>query len=319
MINVAQIINTYLGLTLDRSAEDSEIDALLDYLQPAERHETYRPFTHLYVFGDSLSDIGTTFRLTQEALGQGLPPAPPYYTGRLSDGPVWVDYLVRLLKLSNSCQTNFAVAGATTSDANTFPIDTIVLPGLTQQLKAFIKSLDHQEADPEALYIIWAGANDYLGGVVTNPAGPIENLTGAVKLLFDCGARQIMVVNLPDLGNLPGPRKDSQVSVALNALTTAHNAGLSAAIEALRQDIRSDAVDIMLFDVNSLCKQVLNEPDKFDFTNVTDAEMEKVSKFEGYADRFFFWDNVHPTTVAHLTLAKVAVALLAPKMATLAR
>jgi len=66
-------------------------------------------------------------------------------------------------------------------------------------------------------------------------------------------------------------------------------------------------------DVNSLMEQVLAEPEKFGFTNVTDAEMIELAEFQGFTDKFFFWDAVHPTTIAHLMLAKGAVSLLAVK------
>ena len=51
-----------------------------------------RPFTNLYVFGDSLSDSGNDF-----ASGEG-PPSPPYFGGRFSDGPaVYREAILRLV------------------------------------------------------------------------------------------------------------------------------------------------------------------------------------------------------------------------------
>src|SRR5438552_1130863 len=43
-------------------------------------------FTHIYVFGDSLSDAGNVYTLTFHTY-----PAPPYWSGRFSSGPVWVE------------------------------------------------------------------------------------------------------------------------------------------------------------------------------------------------------------------------------------
>lgn len=314
MINSFQFINPYLDPDVNTASENFQTDAFLDYFHSNEQHRSYRRFTQLFVFGDSLSDAGNTFALTKKKLRQGLPPTPPYWLGRFSNGPIWVEYLTRFLNLPSHCHTNFAVSGATTGDANTFLIQSCGLPGLKQQLDAFITSLKGESADGEALYILWAGANDYLVNNVTNPTVPIANLMNAVNLLLTVGAQQIMVVNLPDLGNLPKLRKNSRVSSALNALTTAHNAGLAGAIEALCQEISSDTVNIILFDVNSLVKQIFTQPDKFGFTNVLDAEMVRVAKFEGYTERFLFWDVIHPTTFTHLTFAKMATSLLIPKM-----
>jgi phospholipase/lecithinase/hemolysin len=314
MLNNLQMINTRLDREINKTSEDTFVNAFLDYLNPSEQYGQYRPFSQLFVFGDSLSDTCNTFKRTKEALGQGLPPAPPYFSRRFSDGPVWVEYLAHFLKLSHSCHTNFAVSGATTGDANTFPLDTVRLPGLKQQLEAFIQSLNNAEADRDALYVLWAGANDYLAGGVTDPTEPIANLTNAVKVLLDVGARQIMVANLPDLGSLPGTRK-LRLSKGLHALSVAHNTGLAASLKTLHQKFHSDAVEIILFDVDALTKQMWTEPSEFGFTNVTDSALARVAKFEGYGDNFFFWDNIHPTTIVHLTLAKTAVSQLIPKLA----
>ena len=44
------------------------------------------PFSHIVIFGDSLSDTGNYFRLSG-----GSPPAP-YAGGRFCNGPLWVEY-----------------------------------------------------------------------------------------------------------------------------------------------------------------------------------------------------------------------------------
>jgi phospholipase/lecithinase/hemolysin len=57
-----------------------------------------QPYQELYVFGDSLADIGNDLIATQRAHID--PPIPPstaphrtYYQGRFSNGPVAVEYL----------------------------------------------------------------------------------------------------------------------------------------------------------------------------------------------------------------------------------
>lgn len=271
----------------------------------------------MYVFGDSLSDIGNTYDLTQQAFGEGLPPAPPYFSGRFSNSPIWVEYLARFLKLTSDRHTNFAAGGATTGSANTFlPNNPTQLPGLQQQIEQFIASLQGTSANSDALYIVWAGANDYLGGGVTNPTVPVENLSNAIHSLISAGAKRILVANLPDLGDLPISHGNSQQSTGLNALTQAHNTALVASLQALQQSASSD-LKILLFDVNSLLNQVFVDPAKFDYANFTDAEMVQLSQFQSYTDEFFSWDMLHPTTKAHLTLAKTAVALLSSTPAQL--
>ncbi|MHC4946335.1 MAG: hypothetical protein ACYTG7_25250, partial [Planctomycetota bacterium] len=47
----------------------------------------FEHFTGLWSFGDSLTDTGNTFALT----GGSFPLSPPYFDGRFSDGPVWIE------------------------------------------------------------------------------------------------------------------------------------------------------------------------------------------------------------------------------------
>src|ERR1051326_1783426 len=46
-----------------------------------------QPFSHIVVFGDSLSDTGNYYQLS------GGSPAAPYAGGRFCNGPIWVEYL----------------------------------------------------------------------------------------------------------------------------------------------------------------------------------------------------------------------------------
>ncbi|KAJ2892230.1 hypothetical protein IWW38_003300, partial [Coemansia aciculifera] len=69
----------------------------------------------LYVFGDSLSDTGTLKLLTL-----GLMPPSPYWQGRFSSGPVWNEYLARLL---NYNLYNTAIAGGTSDNRHSTRIN----------------------------------------------------------------------------------------------------------------------------------------------------------------------------------------------------
>src|SRR5437588_8056906 len=72
---------------------------------PAANADKYR---RLVVFGDSLSDNGNLFALT------GFPPAP-YYMGRFSNGPVWVEDLAQYLDVPLD---DYAFGGANTDATN---------------------------------------------------------------------------------------------------------------------------------------------------------------------------------------------------------
>ena len=248
------------------------------------------PVNQLYVFGDSLSDMGTVFRAT----GGMYPPNPTYFQGRYSNGRVWVEYLALRLHLSSKQTNNFAYGGATTgSNGNS------LVPGLLTQVQSFTQT--HQQTNPNALYVLWAGANDYLQGV-SSATVPVENITGGIVSLAGVGAKKILVANLPDLGHLPATRTRAN-SASLSALTQAHNQGLRRSLKLLSQQY-SD-LQIVTLDANRLYRDAIANPAAFGFTNVISACLSG-SRACSNPDQFLFWDGIHPTTAAHRILGEAA-------------
>lgn len=250
------------------------------------------PIQELYVFGDSLSDTGTVFRATK-----GLyPPNPPYFQGRYSNGRVWVEYLSE--KLSVKQVNNFAYGGATTvSDRSS------LVPGLLAQVQSFTQT--HPQVNSKGLYVLWAGANDYLQGAI-NVAIPVENVKQAIFDLSSRGAQRILVANLPDLGHLPATRSISNAA-QLSLLTQKHNQSLRRSLKVLSQ--QSSDLKITTLDANALYREAISNPTKFGFTQVTSACLAGSSPC-GHPDQFLFWDSIHPTTKAHRILADGALSAL---------
>lgn len=248
----------------------------------------------LYVFGDSLSDMGMVFR----ASGSQYPPRSTYFQGRYSNGKVWVEYLAERLKLPPERVTNLAYGGATTqSDRNS------LVPGLLAQVQSWTNS--QKQASPHALYVLWAGANDYLQG--TNNANlPVENMARAIASLAGVGAKNILVANLPDLGQLPATRTGVN-SARLTALTQGHNQGLRRAVKVLNQ--QHSGLKIATLDANALYREAITSPAKYGLTNVTSACLSGGGVC-GSPDRFLFWDGIHPTTAAHKILGEAAFAIV---------
>jgi phospholipase/lecithinase/hemolysin len=54
------------------------------------------PYSNLFVYGDSLSDLGNIYTVS----GHTIPLSPPYYNGRFSNGPLVVEYLSSALHTS---------------------------------------------------------------------------------------------------------------------------------------------------------------------------------------------------------------------------
>jgi cholinesterase len=267
-------------------------------------------FSKLYVFGDSLSDTGNAFNTI------GLP-ASPYVDGRFSNGSIWIDDLAQQLELTPTPYTridagsdqgiNFAFGGATTGTENTASHS---LPGLQQQIDAFVKLIPAgQTADRDALYIIWAGSNDYLSGQVTEPDLAIENLSKAITTLTELGADQILVANLPNLGLLPATRNTANAAT-LDRLTQHHNTKLTKLVKDLDQRLSPD-YNLEVLDVNALFTQALNG--EYGFTNVTDACFNRsTGTVCANPNSYLFWDGIHPTAAAHQRLEEAAIALLPP-------
>lgn len=250
----------------------------------------------LYVFGDSLSDTGNLYNAT----GGTIPPSPPYSQGRFSNDRLWVEYLAADL---GATSTNFAFGGATTGSNNTIPIPDSLpippLPGLEQQITSFQAA--NPIANPDALYVIWAGANDYLGGGVVDPSVPVNNLSGAITTLAESGAENFLVVNLPDLGKIPGTSNSPQAS-SLSTLTSLHNSNLDTSLDALST---SYGIDIYDLDVSSLFAAAIAQPAKYGFTNVTDACLTDTGICSN-PNQYLFWDELHPTDTAHKIIGELA-------------
>jgi outer membrane lipase/esterase len=174
-------------------------------------------------FGDSLSDNGNAFSVT----GGTVPPSPPYFNGRFSNGPVWVENVISGFNLS-AASNNFAFGGATTGTVNT---TNVALPGLTTELDRFLQTTP--TVDPNRLFVVWAGANDYLGGGQTNPAITVGNLSTAIQRLTGAGATKLVVPNLPDLGRIPAGSANPAQSAGLSQLSAGHNTLLSASLQNL--------------------------------------------------------------------------------------
>jgi outer membrane lipase/esterase len=252
------------------------------------------------IFGDSLSDNGNAFKAT----GGAIPASPHYFNGRFSNGPVWVEGFPAELKLPAAAVNNFAVGGST-SGANSNGSPTV-----TAQIDRFL--LASPKVSPNGLFVIWAGSNDYQGGIL-NPAQVVGNLTTSVQRLIGAGGQQFIVPNLPDLGRTPTGAATPALSAGLSQLTAAHNLGLQASIKTLVQN--NPNISIVPTDMASLFRAVVTDPARFGFTNVTQPCLNPTTGAVcPNPDTFLFWDTIHPTAAAHRLVSAYALdTLTAPR------
>lgn len=276
--------------------------AILQTTLPAEAAR----FSQIVSFGDSLVDTGNAFGLT------GIPPAP-YFEGHFSNGPVVPEYLASDLGIA---ETSLGFGGAFSNEFGFLlfggnPISPV--PGTLLQVNAF--AANPLRVDPNALYVIWAGSNDYLFGQQRDPFVVAGNIGSAVAALSNAGARNFLLPNLPDLGNLPllGLRGASPEQVAgLNALSAGHNQILLKIAADLGA---TDDITVNVLDINSLFRSAI--AGDLGFGNTTDACTRSPLCVSNPAvqDTYLFWDEVHPTTRAYRLVADNALSLIDPEPA----
>ena len=232
------------------------------------------PYSDMVVFGDSLTDTGNVLALTT-AFAPPPWPSFPGAEGRFSNGPAWIEYLAAGLGLPNGAVPsrllpvplgpvptvltpipigapngqNFAYGGARTGLGGAAGGTT----GLLGQLISWNgvpcdvsgDSLT-RAADPNALYVVVAGANDLrdirnanfgsspadIAARVAAAEGIAGNVVRVVGALAQQGARHFLISNLPDLGKTPeaadlqsDPNKNG-IQVASTQVTDAFNAAL---------------------------------------------------------------------------------------------
>lgn len=253
------------------------------------------PFTSVCVIGDSLSDTGRTSAVLTQVIGQAFPPLP-YAPGRMSNGPVWIEYFTPMLRQNYQPLDNFSWAGAGTGHDNVFGP---ALPGMLDQLGE-LRTPVTRRLNKNALYVVFGGANDFfriLQGADASlviPAG-VGNILQVVRSLREAGAEKIVVVDLPDIGMIPRVTVNGPIAAfGATYLSAKFNEMLNAELDALAFPV----VRVSLF--NLLHDFVANKA-KYGFTNVSDAA---VPFNVASAGSYLFWDDVHPTTLAHRFVAE---------------
>jgi phospholipase/lecithinase/hemolysin len=302
----------------------------------------------LFVFGDSLADNGNDFILTgaagfNPAIPPSVSPHQTYFQGRFSNGLNEFEYLWSRIQqgpksdvtpflatqqlvpapcpavpfatpteLPKKGAVNFAFGASGTGEC-TITQSGFPVPGLLTQVQWFGLTEDAKFASKKTLYAIVSGANDYLANTPADPLVVVGNITNAVKNLSQLGALDIVVLNLPDLGKLPiNAPLPPAVRAGLTALTDAHNALLSASLQALAPTLPDnskvvlvnfhDFADALSSNSNFIFAPALPFPTAVClFTNP--ATCPDVPTFD-VDPRFVFWDALHPSTATHDLLSQ---------------
>ena len=288
------------------------------------------PFNNMFVFGDSLSDTGNLKILSPSDYP---PPASgPYFDGRLSDGPVWVETLAADLGLAASTSpyfagtggTNFAIAGARTGSTGS-------PPGVLAQIGG-IWFPAFGAADPNALYVVVGGGNDLRDARSTfqtrsraDAAGregaaeaAMSNLISSIGFLAAHGAKHVLVSNLPDLGKTPEARL-----IGLRYAST----DVSNRFNALMPELLSAGVgfglDMSFLDMAGLLGQITADATNnggaiYGITSVRTPCAGFLYSTGHACSSSLFSDALHPSAVTHHWIGEAAYAAVMQDSGTLA-
>ncbi len=262
--------------------------------------------SEMVFFGDSLSDVGNI-----SSWSLGFVPGSAYWNGRFSNGPVFPELLsaqwgLGSLASSTDGGNNYAYGGAQTS--GTGGLNGWLIDDLDEQIDHF---LANRTADPEALFVVLAGLNDFLNSSQVNVSVPVANIADDLTRLHAAGARQMLVINLPRLGDTPRFNDSASLANTMNGRTDDFNRQLAIALGGLSESL-SD-ISLIQYDLAALFQEVLSNSTQYGFTNVTDPAAPGLDVGDFFyssgnvvssPENYLFWDEIHPTTTAHAILAE---------------
>lgn len=277
------------------------------------------------MFGvDESCELGTSANVPPyDGVDELFIPDAPYSIGghNYTNGATWVETLVKGTGLSGSVKPalrnvgnqakNYAVGGARALDFD-------CRFNLSNQLAMYLD--DFAASSPNTLFIIDIGGND-LRDIMVGAVDPdqipiiINNIAGAITTLYAHGARQFLLVNVADFGQVPSVQILDQIypqfdfPAIANQLASGFNQGLLQ-LQATLNNL--PGADIRTFDLYSLLESMLDDPANYGLTetavpcitpNLPPYVCEKPQEY-------LFWDGLHVTKTVHEVMASQAEEVL---------
>jgi outer membrane lipase/esterase len=286
-----------------------------------------------WVIGASLSDNGNTCIQTPTS----CPPSPPYAQGIASNGTLWVTTVAARYgaQVTPSLRggNNFAYGGATTGavPGNTA---TPAVPNMVQQTEQVLQRAGFT-INPQNLVIVDASTfgnnvNVALTLAAANPSqstqivtntitAAVTDIVGIINRFYAAGARNILVVNSPNIGRTPLLQGSGNATAIATATTMAQQFNGALAQQANNVRAVSPGLSLFLYDVFTTQNQVQANPAAFGFGNATvpcfippqGANPPSLcSPNAAQQNTFFFWDPFHPTAGAGALVANQVIALI---------
>jgi len=260
--------------------------------------------SNIIVFGDSLSDNGNVF-----AASNNTYPSPPYYNGRWSNGPTWVEYVANA---ANASLYNYAFGGS--EACNTFKHNGTVRPNLADQIDLFRNNANSSSLNTaNDLYVVWIGANDYFNAATSPgqlfsgfPPKVVECVSNGINtILNDFQPKRLLVLDIPPLGATPVARNYSEAAQWFgNQITEWHNSELKKAVQKIQQNNQNTS--FTLVDTPKIFNNATANAQQYNIADTTDScFVANETNVCSDPNSYLFWDEVHPTTHTHKILASL--------------
>jgi phospholipase/lecithinase/hemolysin len=296
--------------------------ALLPFATGTAFADTENGYSRMFVFGASFLDSGNNFAVTGET---AHPPFDPtslasYGIGghHYSNGRTWVEVMAREMDLTEWAKPayrdpaygNYAYGYARARD-----VDYATGPSLGEQVQAWIDNgYCPGVAMNDTLFVLdstYVDFVDILGGgdPVLIIGGMLDSVATNIGILYGCGARNLLVANVPPLGASPGIPEDDKAAAT----------GLSWQYNVYVQDILSFFsgepfnMNISTVDFFAFTTAAMTAPEEFGLTNITDTCVTFGVLKDAFCknrDEYFFWDTLHPTKRVHILIAEMALGQL---------
>jgi phospholipase/lecithinase/hemolysin len=290
-------------------------------------------------FGDSLSDSGNNYIFTGQSTRRPFPLESTfsYDIGghHYSNGATWAEQVSSALHLLNSGKPSLRNSGVFTNyavgEARSRP-GSPIFPNfdLTTQVDDFLADFGGK-APAQTLFVIWIGGTDIqdaLNALSVDPSGAtstviLEDALAAIgtniETLYGAGAREFLIVSVPDLGKSPlarylGTHENPLIPLLASQLTGEFDLGLEAGTAPFAG--LPGMKYFQFFDVNVLLDEAIASPGSFGLTDVVDScTVPFVTAHAICTDpgSYLFWDGTHPTTAGHAIVAKAVLSLLPPQ------
>jgi phospholipase/lecithinase/hemolysin len=261
------------------------------------------PFSRVIVFGESTSDAGNQFELS----GHLFPPSPPYFDGRWSNGPAWIDLVSERLGLGYTAPsarggTNYAVGGTrsgmgeTTTNCSNLGLTMCFDfsgPNYGTQIEMFLA--EHPVIQSDDLFAIWGAHNDMFTGVDAQLVA--DNLAGHVMMLLDHGATDIVFLNL-----FSGIGQSDRV-----------NRLLRPKMQTLKEQY--PAATVVEVDIPAMTNESFAHAAEWGIT-VLNGQALNTRTLEAVEnpDAYLLWDSVHPTAAFNRFVADYVLRAMDPAL-----